>query len=427
MGDDLHDPLGLGRKPARRLPLRPLALSVAAVAIVGGSAWIEWRGDPFGGEPHAVAVIGPATPPQAAAPPPAAPSPNLPQVAVGDITGSIARPASANSAPDGSAAAIEEKSGVKVFRNGDGKPPGALIIEVPQLLAQRLVPAPDPRLVEKSRYGVLPRIGKDGARPAGVYARPFIANPARAASPRIALVVSGVGLSDAATQQAITDLPGVVTLAFAPYGQDLPAKVAQAREAGHEAVLQLPMEPIDYPHTNPGAHTLLASASPAQNADSLHWLLARFTGYTGVANFLGAKFLSAQDALRPVLQEIGARGLFYVDDGAGGRSLALGLAKAARLPAAHVDLILDAPADGVAPTVTIEANLAKLETLARDNGLAIGMAADLPANVAKIARYARDAEAHGIVLVPLSAAVGRSVTETTSAPGSFSGGAYSDR
>jgi uncharacterized protein len=164
--------------------------------------------------------------------------------------------------------------------------------------------------------------------------------------------------------------------------------------------LQLPMEPIDYPQTNPGPHTLLAAASRAENTDNLHWLLGRFSGYTGVANFLGAKFLSAPDALQPVLREIAARGLVYMDDGSSSRSLSLTIAKDMELPAVRADLILDTTAGN-----SMESNLAKLETLARQKGMAIGMASDLPDSVETLARFAKAATARGIMLVPLSAAV----------------------
>ncbi len=336
-GDDLHDPLGLDRQPRRRaIPIRPLLLASACLLIAGGIVFLNLRGDPFGGEPHAVAVITPAGPAKTATT--AAAQQKQADGAPNDVTGTIPSPAG-----DDSAADYEQKSGVKVVRSGGGAPPGALIIEVPQLLANRLAPAPDPRLIEKSRYGLLPRIGKDGARPADVYARPWSAASAKANAPRIALVIGGVGLSDAATAQAIDGLPGSVTLAFAPYGNDLKGKSAQAREAGHEVILQLPMEPIDYPQTNPGPHTLLVSASASENTENLHWLLARFTGYAGVANFLGAKFAMNSDALKPVLRDINARGLFFLDDGSTAQSMGLSLAQDLGLPAVRADILLDAP------------------------------------------------------------------------------------
>jgi polysaccharide deacetylase 2 family uncharacterized protein YibQ len=146
---------------------------------------------------------------------------------------------------------------------------------------------------------------------------------------------------------------------------------------------------------------LLTTVSVAENTDNLHWLLGRFTGYTGVANFLGAKFMSTPAGFKPVLGEIAERGLFYLDDGSTARSMGPALAKDLGLAALRADLILDAPNQ----TDTMDANFAKLEALARQNGTAIGMASDLPTSIEKLARFAQMAAAHGIVLIPLSAAL----------------------
>ena len=86
------------------------------------------------------------------------------------------------------------------------------------------------------------------------------------------------------------------------------------------------MEPFDFPRNNPGPHTLLASAGKAANIDNLTWLMSRFTGYAGVANFLGSKLTVDAKALTPVLHEIAARGLFYLDGGTSSQSLAMTLA-----------------------------------------------------------------------------------------------------
>ena len=52
-----------------------------------------------------------------------------------------------------------------------------------------------------------------------------------------------------------------VTFAFTPYGTDLERWVARARGEGHEVLLQIGMEPFDYPDNDPGPQTLLDLAS----------------------------------------------------------------------------------------------------------------------------------------------------------------------
>jgi polysaccharide deacetylase 2 family uncharacterized protein YibQ len=165
--------------------------------------------------------------------------------------------------------------------------------------------------------------------------------------------------------------------------------------------LQIPMEPFDFPRDNPGPHTLLAGPGKAANIDHLIWLMSRFTGYAGVANFLGGKLTADAKALTPVLREIAARGLFYVDDGTSAQSLAMTLAPGQALAAARADVVLDSTAEPEA----IEAALARLAAIARDKGVAIGVASALPSSIAIIGRFARALEARGIALVPLSAAM----------------------
>jgi hypothetical protein len=105
--------------------------------------------------------------------------------------------------------------------------------------------------------------------------------------------------------------------------------------------------------------------------------------------------------LTPVFREISARGLFYVDDGTSARSLAMTLAPEQDLAAARADIVIDSTAEPGA----IEVALTRLEAIARDKGLAIGVASPLPASVETIGRFARALEARGIALVPLSAAM----------------------
>ena len=68
----------------------------------------------------------------------------------------------------------------------------------------------------------------------------------------------------------------------------------KARQAGHEVLLQIPLEPLDYPSKDPGPHTLLTTLPPDENFKRLQWLMSRFTGYVGITNHMGAKFEPTQ-------------------------------------------------------------------------------------------------------------------------------------
>ena len=217
--------------------------------------------------------------------------------------------------------------------------------------------------------------------------------------PRIALIVGGLGVGASSTSEALSKIPGPVTFAFAPYGSDLENLVARARGEGHEILLQVPMEPFDYPDNDPGPQTLLSSLSGEQNVDRLQWLMSRFQGYVGVTNQMGARFTASEASLAPVLRETAKRGLIYVDDGSSPRSLASQIAGANKVPFAKADVIVDA----VPTAAEIDKALVRLETIARERGTAIGYATALPVTIDRVARWAKAVAGRGIVLVPISA------------------------
>ena len=97
---------------------------------------------------------------------------------------------------------------------------------------------------------------------------------ARKDGPRIAIVIGGLRISDNVTQQTMQKLPGPVTFAFSPYGAAVERLATSARAAGHEILLQAPMEPVDYFDNDPGPQTLLRTFSGDQNLDRLHRLMS---------------------------------------------------------------------------------------------------------------------------------------------------------
>ena len=173
-------------------------------------------------------------------------------------------------------------------------------------------------LVEESQYGPLPKVAPDGRRAIDMYARPSrYASAAAAASapPRVAILVTGLGLPGGPPGDVIEGLPAPISVAYGAYGRNLQDGVTKARADGHEVLLQIPLEPNNYPSEDPGPHTLLTTLPPQENMKRLQWLMSRYTGYVGVTNHMGAKFEAATDSFMPMLEELKRRGLLYVDDG----------------------------------------------------------------------------------------------------------------
>ena len=262
-----------------------------------------------------------------------------------------------------------------------------------------LAPAPDPALVERTPQGPLPRIGDDGRQPWRVYAKPFNAGDAR---PRVAVVLSALGLSSAATEAAIQGLPGGVTLAFQPYADDLQNWIQLARAAGHEVLLHLPMEPVDYPANDPGPQALFTALTPQQNLARLEWALSRVSGYVGVTNHMGSRFTTSRSAMQPIIETLKERGLLYVDTRASARSVGGSLATEIGVPRALNDRFIDT---GSVNRQTIDDHLAEAERIARETGLSVVVGQPYPVTLERLGVWLADLEDRGIALAPVSAVV----------------------
>jgi uncharacterized protein len=390
--DDLTTPLGqktVRKKRRFRLPFT----GMQALAVVLGLFLVTFAGfaifgdNPFGGEPVAHVALRQTSPQgeKAAAEAPAAHEP-------------AAKPAARPTAPgeQKTVTIIDGSSGARHDVAIGGEPVDKT---APEAAAPMMMAGIDQRLLEKSRYGMIPVVA-DGLKPFTVYAAEAD-RPKAARMPVVAIVVAGLGVGAAKTTDAIMKLPPAVTLAFTPYGSD-PTKLAErARLQRHEILLQIPMEPFDYPDNDPGPQTLLSTLGPEQNLDRMYWHLSRLQGYAGIANFMGGRFVVSDAVMGPIVREAAKRGLGYLDDGSTPRSVAPALAAAQAMPFAKADATIDA----VPTAVEIDRALAQLESLAKERGVAVGVASALPISIERIGGWIKALDSHGIMLVPLTTAM----------------------
>lgn len=395
--DDLSAPLGQD-KPRRKRRLRLPFTAMQLLAVLLGLFLATFAGfaifnkDPLGGEPMSRIAINQAKPLDK-------PTDDKPAAGHGQETRPETKDAPKQAAPgeqktitmiDGSTGARHDV----VIGGGDTAGKGEAASAPPPVMA-----GINPKLLEKSRYGMIPVVA-DGLKPFNVYAAD--ADRAKAAKmPVVAIVIGGLGVGAAKTTDAIMKLPPAVTLAFTPYGTD-PGKLAErARAQRHEIFLQIPMEPYDFPDNDPGPQTLLTSISPDQNMDRLYWHLSRMQGYAGLTNFMGARFIATEPAMQPIIREAAKRGLGFFDDGSSPRSIASQAAANQSMPFGRGDIAIDA-----VPTPTeIDRALNKLEAAARERGVAVGTASALPVSIERISAWTKTLGDRGILLVPLTTAM----------------------
>ena len=385
LGTDLHAPLGQNRRPRRQRRLPPFGRilgGLCLIAIAGFSLYSALLRDDLK-KTQAIETARKEDPAPAAEEKPAAGQAGLAQV--GPQSG-------ANTAR----VVTDDGSVVTMFSPGNRDSNGPVLINANQVGQDpRMAATPNDSLLEDSPFGKLPITGPSGLRPMDQYARPW----SGARGTRVAIVVSGLGLSQTGTQRAIEKLPEEITLAFAASGNSLQRWMQDARRGGHEILIQVPLEPFDYPGNNPGPDTLLTSLSAARNIDNLHKAMGKITNYTGVMNYLGGRFLSNASAMEPVLRDVGKRGLLFLDDGSSAQSKSGTLAKTLEVPHAFADVQLD----GELQQDAIMKKLDELERIARRNGSAIGVASAFDESVDAISKWSEEAAMRGIEIVAVSA------------------------
>jgi polysaccharide deacetylase 2 family uncharacterized protein YibQ len=378
------------------LPIPPALGAGAAVALLlaTGAVLIAVLGDPSAGAPKVrVSLTTPKTPNAAlvalrqrlgldgSTPALDAPAPGqarTPATAQDPLTQQIAQ-----------GAATGESSSEAVITLPQGGSLGGGEPRVVQAPREPLPAAPIAGLSALSPQGPLPIISKDGRTPFQAYARPFHDN----GKPKVSLIIGGLGLNAAATRTAIERLPPEVTLSFVPYADSLQAWIDLARADGHEVLLEVPMEPLDYPNNDPGPSTLLVNSSHEEMTRRLEWILSRATGYFGVTNYLGGRFMSADQAMNVFTSALRGRGLGFLDDGSAGRRPAAGV------PRASADAIVDEQLSADA----IDHQLNALGADAQQKGQALGAGFAYPVTLTEVLRWTQGLNAKGLQLAPASA------------------------
>lgn len=439
----LSRPLGVAEeKPRRKFPLRPL-LAVLAVAVLGGGLGtagyfvsqmdsrdliglldvadqpklaIQIPGQSKGkdqpaaptGEdgmlkPSVPAGEGPAaeTPPVSATPtaeppaaqpgvPPASEAPSasmVPPVKIDSVP--VAAPETPAPPPPIVVKQEAPQGPLQPLPRPIDKPPTYANLPPPATKPKPLGAVPAEGMTRHSGFGPLPVIASDGRQSWQVYARPFESKDTT--KPRLAVVVTGLGLDRDATDAAIDRLPPDVTLAFSPYAGSLDTWVKKARDAGHEVLLTLPVEESGYPARDPGPWGLTTSARPEDNADRLLRVLARTAGYVGVLAQDGPFTKSQQ--LGPILAMLRERGLLVV-----------GNADAADPKPPMVRL--GGTVDGDVFRDAVESKQKALAAQVRAKGSQAVLFSPRPASLEAMVPWLASLAAEGIMLAPVSALVG---------------------
>jgi hypothetical protein len=217
-------------------------------------------------------------------------------------------------------------------------------------------------------------------------------------TPSVAFVIDDLGADAVHTRKAIV-LPPAVTLAFLPYPADTPRLAREARHAGHEILVHVPMEAMGAHDPEPFA--LTTGLPPAEIERRLDWALSRVPGYSGINNHEGSRFTADRGALEPVMRVLAQRGVFFFDSRTTPDSQVLPVAHAFGVASASRDVFLD----DVETIDAVDAQLRVLEARARRQGTAIAIGHPHEITLDAVAYWI--AHRAGFEVIPLSEAIRR--------------------
>ena len=255
-----------------------------------------------------------------------------------------------------------------------------------------LPPAPYDGLTEESQYGLLPVIGKNNLTPFKAYRKPYVVDVNK---PVIAIGIKGIGLSQSLYDGIFERLVPQVSVILSPYVDNVDDVQKTARAKGYETWMLLPLETKKFPYDDPGSMGILAKAGLKFNQDNFKRVLARTSGYAGIATYTDSAFLDSQTMLNGVLSDAMIRGLGVFEMNTSRDAMSLKLAINNRAP--HVAASIKAQER------TIEQFLTALKKEAQQERRAVGVLNVTPAMLASFQAEIKKAREEGFEIVPLSA------------------------
>jgi len=223
--------------------------------------------------------------------------------------------------------------------------------------------------------------------------------PVLSGKPMIAMIIDDVGLSSAKTQTLIS-FPAPFTLAFLPYAPNLKKHTEQARAAGHELMVHIPMEP-SRKTADPGPDALLEELSLDEIRRRVRKNMAQFTGYVGVNNHMGSKFTAYGAGMTVVMDELAARKLLFLDSRTTADSKGYKLARARNMLTGNRDVFID----NVQEEAAIMSQLSLVEKLAIKKGIVIVIGHPHASTIAALEKWIPTAQSKGFQFIPVSTAL----------------------
>lgn len=205
--------------------------------------------------------------------------------------------------------------------------------------------------------------------------------PVKDQTPKIAIIIDDIGY-DKKIALALCNLNSNITfsvLPFAPFGKYISE---QLNAKGAQLMIHLPMEPVEYPHVNPGPGAILSGMPPDILLDQLRKNIKEVPYIVGANNHMGSKLTSHSDQMNQIFTILKKENLFFVDSRTSPISQCKASARLFKLKFAQRDVFLD----NFQNTTYITGQFNELIDLAKKHGSAIGIGHPYKATLQTLSR-----------------------------------------
>jgi polysaccharide deacetylase 2 family uncharacterized protein YibQ len=172
--------------------------------------------------------------------------------------------------------------------------------------------------------------------------------------------------------------------------------------AGHELIVQLPMEPMNYPQRDPGPGAILVDMPAGQIQREVKKNLSDVPHAVGATSYMGQMTLGDETAMGAVMQELKRAKIFYLDSRTIPTSVAADRASREGVLCFRIDTMLEAPGRYDAQVKTMNRLLDDAIDLARRRGYAIVLAHPDRAAVDVLKRAVPKLKRSGVRFLPVS-------------------------
>lgn len=215
--------------------------------------------------------------------------------------------------------------------------------------------------------------------------------------PRLAIVIDDWGYAWSAAD-AFLDFPAPLTLAVIPHLTFSDRHARQAREAGYDVLLHLPMEPWGgLSRVEPGA--IAVSMSDEEIRETVRRGLETIPWAVGVNNHMGSTATEDPRVMAAVLEVIDEGGYFFLDSKTTPNSVVGEVAESMGVPFLNNQIFIDSDFDPDA----MHARLLSIARTAERFGSAVAIGHVHPSTIEALYRALPELQQRGVELVHISA------------------------